>query len=113
MKFDPALSAGDFRLSVLSVTLPANSPVLMLPANPNRTAFVFTNPNGTVTIRPGNFDSSNQGIDIQSNSSPFVWKYSDIGAVVGMEWYAITAIGESLIIFQTIYYPTQEQKNVL
>lgn len=113
MHFDPALVSGDFRLKVTSVVLPLNSPALMLAANSSRVSFVFTNLNSAIIIRPGVFDSSLQGIQIPSNSAPFIWKFSDLGGLIGMEWYAISQTGETLLVFETIYYPSSGEDHVL
>lgn len=86
--FDPTLLAPYFRFKtyVIASTSTGNS-LLFLPSNAARVALIVTVQAGPVYIKPGIQLQSTDGIGMQTTTIPLILKFSDIGGVVGSEWY--------------------------
>jgi hypothetical protein len=103
---DPAWLAPSFvwRTGVLNPT----GTKQILWQNLSRVAILFVQNGGTVHIWTDNTIGPSAGINITSGGLPVILKFSDLGPVVGGEWWANQTSVNALQWIEVIFQPKQE-----
>jgi hypothetical protein len=105
---DPRDMVQLFKFSEDDVTTGPAAPVQVVDADPSRITLVLSVTNGASTFFSLNSSVAvNQGILLTNTMHPLILRYSDLGAVVGLRWFAIPMGAMSNIHVLTVsYYPT-------
>ncbi len=109
MKFPPSSLLPDFRVFNRSISV-GTSPAIFLPADPNRFSFMpWPRSVGQWVVGPSPQVASGFGFRVDFTQSPQIWTFSDLGPIVGLDWWAVSLAGPFTgLVTEVIYSPRQD-----
>lgn len=107
INFAPSTLAPLFRYTYNRFATNPGSTVPILAENPNRVAIIFQAVIANVWVQPGVGGGVNNSIQVLSGGAPLIFKFADVGGLVGLAWTAFGTGGGSFInVYDVTFNPS-------
>lgn len=73
--------------------------------NAYRIALLLSTSNGSAIVRPYTSTGLTNGLNLPAGPNVLTLKFSDLGSVVGADWYLVASNVGTLYVGEVIYYP--------